>query len=125
MRRPAREPVRHAARGDVRTAHLHAGAAVPHERHVGHVKYACVNHVDLSAAAFFEGADHDVGGAGLVTEYLVDGDACGGGNRADEVVAAGVPQAGQRVVFSEEGDVDATFRPVRTAGPERDRKSVV
>src|SRR5690606_24524173 len=45
---------------DVRVAHHDLVVAVPHDRDVGGVEHAALDHVDLPPAALLEGAAHDV-----------------------------------------------------------------
>src|SRR5690625_2773965 len=97
-----------AAGGDVGVADDDLVVAVPHDGDVGWVKGAAFDQVDLAATAFLERTAHDVHVAGdVITQDAAQGDACGSGDRADQVVAAGVADLGQGVIFGEQGDAGA------------------
>src|SRR5690625_2402560 len=102
------ERVGEAGRCDVRVADDDAVRAVPHDGHVDRVERSPFQQENLAAAAFFEGAAHDVDvAADFFRQYPAQGDAGSSGDRADEVVAAGVPEFGQGVVLGQQGDTGA------------------
>lgn len=118
--------VRHGARPGVDGV---GGAGVDHHRERQVVEAPRLQHADLPAAALFgrgaEHADADAEVGGDVGEGL--GGAHGG--RRDDVVTAGVAEAGERVVLRDQADGDGPFavggdeRGGQARGPALDRET--
>ena len=83
-------------------------ARMDHRRRVQAVESAAFEHLDLAAATLLgRGAQHVQGDAQVVGQ----GGECGGrshSDRRDQVVPARVPEAGQRVVFGAQSEMQLT-----------------
>ena len=109
--------------GDVEVSHRAgpgvdgvSGAGVDHHRERQVVEAPRLQHGDLAAAALFgRGPEHADADAQVVGDV---GQGLGGahGGRGDDVVTAGVPEAGERVVLRDQADGDG---PLAVGGDER------
>ena len=87
------------------------GDRVDHQAGVDILVGTILEEADFPAAGFFGGGAEEADGVvrvrGLVFEGLAGGDEGGDGARRDEVVAAGVPDVRESVVFGVEDNVAA------------------